>query len=164
MATSIIVNTTEYTYIHYAWFAKPKSPATIGAGVNGLKESLQISTINIDGYKDITLGFSNFKKITSILGNPKVHAVLVLPQSVFISFNFDKFVYLKHKDFQGYFFVEKIENYKDGSTPVKVYLLMVDPQTSMIERVGDSEGETDLLLLETGDYILLETGDNIILE
>jgi hypothetical protein len=51
---------------------------------------------------------------------------MTLPLSEFQSFEFDKFIFIKFKDLQGYFFVEKIDNYKDGVTPVKVYLLYID--------------------------------------
>jgi len=50
---AIQINHTEYTRIHFCYFAKPKLPVQIGAAVNGLKDSLQISDIDIDGYKDI---------------------------------------------------------------------------------------------------------------
>jgi hypothetical protein len=113
---------------------------------------------------DITTEQRAFNTIKKMLVNPTVKVTMLLPEKVFVDFNFDRFIFLKHKDFQGYFFVEKIENYKNGKTPVKVYLNMVDPQTFTFVREGDVEQETNLMLLETGDYILLETGDNIILE
>ena len=84
---------------------------------------------------------------------------MLLPLSIFIGFTFDKFIYLKHKDFSGYFFVEKIENYKNGKTPVKVFLNMVDPQTFTFTRQGDViPTETYFRLLETSDYRLMEDG------
>lgn len=57
---------------------------------------------------------------------PVVEVWMTLPEKVFLSFNFDKFVYIKHKDLQGYFFVEKIGDYKDGVTPVRLDLLYID--------------------------------------
>lgn len=114
---------------------------------------------------DITTEQRAFNTIKKMLVNPTVKVTMLLPEKVFRDFNFDKFVFLKHKDFQGYFFVEKIENYKNGKTPVKVYLNMVDPQTFTFVREGDVVTQPESYLqLETGDYILLETGDNIILE
>ena len=51
---------------------------------------------------------------------------MLLPEKVFIDYKFDKFIYIKNKDFQGYFFITKIDNYKNGSTPVRVDLLYID--------------------------------------
>ena len=113
---------------------------------------------------DITTEQRAFNTIKKMLVNPTVKVTMLLPVNVFQSYNFDRFIYLKHKDFQGYFFPEKIENYKNGKTPVKVYFNMVDPQTFTFVTEGDVAQETNFLQLETADYYLLETGDKIILE
>jgi hypothetical protein len=122
---SITINTTEVDTINFAYFAKPKAPIRLANVINGLKESLEISRINLDGYKDVTLEYSNFRKISNILKNPRIRAKMVLPVKVFVDFKFDKFVYLKYKDLQGLFFVEKINDYKDGKSLVIVDLLKV---------------------------------------
>jgi hypothetical protein len=119
----ITVNSTAYTNIHFAYFAKPKG---VASGVNQLKDSLNVGDIEINSYVDKKMEYTYFRRIKNILGNPKVEAKMTLPLSVFQSFEFNQFVYLKHKDLQGYFFVEKIDNYKDAKTPVKVYLLYID--------------------------------------
>ncbi len=75
---------------------------------------------------DNTVEQRAYGKIKEMVKGPTVVATMILPEKVFASFKFDKFIYLKHKDLQGYFFVEKIEQYKDGVTPVKVYLLKID--------------------------------------
>jgi len=120
---SITVNTTTYTNIHFAYFAKPKAASS---GVNKLKDSLQIGDIEINSYEDRKTEDVYFKRIKNILKNPKVEAVMTLPLSVYSYFDFQKFIYLKHRNLDGYFFVEKIDNYKDGNTKVKVNLLYID--------------------------------------
>jgi hypothetical protein len=106
---------------------------------------------------DYTVEQRVLNRIKNMVTNPTVMVVMRLPEKVFLSYNFDRFIYLKHKDFQGYFFVEKIENFKDGVTPVKVYL-------SMVDKITNSGGSTSFILLETGDFILMEDGSDIILE
>jgi len=58
--------------------------------------------------------------------NPTVEVFMLLPQDVFESYNFDRFIYIKHKDLQGYFFPERISNYKDGTVLVRMDLLYID--------------------------------------
>ena len=120
---SITVDINTYTNVHFAYFAKPKA---VASGVNQLKESLQIGDIEINSYGDRKMEDSHFRRIKNILKNPRIEAKMTLPVSVFSSFEFDNFIYLKHSNLEGYFFVEKIDNYKDSATPVKVYLLYID--------------------------------------
>ena len=120
---TITVNTTSYSTIHFAYFAKPKS---IASGVNQLKDSLQVGDIEISSYEGKTMEETYFRRIKKILNNPKIEAIMILPMSVFQSFEFGNFIYIKYKDLQAYFFVEKIDNYKDAMTPVKVNLLYID--------------------------------------
>jgi len=161
---AIQINHTEYTRIHFCYFAKPKLPVQIGAAVNGLKDSLQISDIDIDGYKDITLETSHFQKIKRILGNPKLRAKMLLPVSVFQAYNFDKLVYLNHKDLQGYYFVESIQNYKDAKNPVRVDMLCVDTIGPAIVTAAVSPSAEEVILMEDSGNVLMETGDNILTE
>jgi hypothetical protein len=119
---AITVNSTSYSTIRFAYFAKPQTDAAI----NGLKDSLQLGQININSYRDVTLEDSHFKIIKNIIRNPRLQTKMLLNLKTFMSFTFDTFIYLKHKDLQGYFFVEKIDNYKDGVTPVRVDLLYID--------------------------------------
>jgi len=122
MAT-LTVNGTEYTNLRLAYFTKPKTSVS---ALNLITDSLQLGTINIESYSDKKIEDTYFRRIKNILRNPKCEAIMTLPLSVFQSFEFDKFIFIKFKDLQGYFFVEKIDNYKDGVTPVKVYLLYID--------------------------------------
>jgi len=75
---------------------------------------------------DLSVEQRRLSKIKNIVKNPTVVATMLLPEKVFYGYNFTKKIYIKCKDMSGYFFVEKIENYKDGTTPVKVYLLYLD--------------------------------------
>lgn len=106
----------------YAYHAKPFYSDY--SFLNGNKTGMIYG--DVSGIIDTTVEERSLKKITNILNNPTIEANMILPEKVFSSFNFDKFVYLKYKDIQGYFFVEKIDNYKDGVTPVRVDLLYVD--------------------------------------
>jgi len=74
---------------------------------------------------DIPLDERYLQPIKRMIEGPTTEAVMLLPESVFDNYNFDKFVYIKNKDFQGYFFVDSIQNYKDGKTLVRVDLLTV---------------------------------------
>jgi hypothetical protein len=75
---------------------------------------------------DIEIDQRYYNRIKKMVTNPTVEVWMILPEAVFLSYNFDRFIYLKHKDLQGYFYVEKIGNYKDGVTPVRLDLLYVD--------------------------------------
>ena len=119
--TTILVNNSEYETAHFAYFAKPK----VSSPVNQLKESLNISPINISSYTDHDLQDVYFMKIRSILGNPKIRVAMYLPVSKFTKFVFDRFIYLKTERLSGYFFCESIVNYTDGNSPVEVNLLMI---------------------------------------
>ena len=75
---------------------------------------------------DNTVEQRAYGKIKEMVKGPTISATMLLPEKVFLSFKFDKFVYIKHKDLRGYFFVERIDQYKDGVTPVRVDLLKID--------------------------------------
>ena len=107
---------------------------------------------------DITTEQRAFNTIKKMLVNPTVKVTMLLPEKVFRDFNFDKFVYIKHKDIQGYFFVEKIQNYKDGSHLVRVDMLSVDP-------LGEgSSVPPGFISMEDSGFVLTEDGSNILME
>jgi hypothetical protein len=107
--------------VMYAYWAKPFFPYS---GLNGKK--LGLSYGEIDGIIDINIQERRLNKISKILGNPTVEATMLLPEAVFNSYKFDKFVRLNYKNLSGYFFVDKIQNYRDGQTLVRVDLLYAD--------------------------------------
>ena len=107
--------------IRAAWFDKP----VLGLPIDIERESLAIDQIGNRVY-NTTISERYYGQIKSILNNPRVDAMLLLPVSVFTRFNFDRYIYLETKDLTGYFLIQKIENYKDATTPVKCELLYVD--------------------------------------
>lgn len=109
---------TSETLLAFSWFMKQD----VGEPVDALNQSLAIeNTLNGLSHKDTYL-----KKVNRILGNPLILAEMLLPESVFFKFNFDKFVYLKFKELSGRFFVKSIEEYKDAKTVCRVELFQVD--------------------------------------
>ena len=104
-----------------AWSDKPKINGTLDL----YTDSLCIDPVNNRSY-NYTIGERFHQELENIYRNPKVEAYFLLPVDVFYTFNFGTFVYLKTRDVTGYFFVQKIDNYKDPVTPVKVELLCID--------------------------------------
>jgi hypothetical protein len=104
-----------------AWFDKPK----ILENIDAITDSLAIDSINGRTY-NVTAGEKYHNVMENIYNNPSVQVTLLLPSDAFNAFDFSTFVYLKTKDLTGYFFVQKIDQYKDADTPVKVDLLYVD--------------------------------------
>jgi len=118
----ITVNTAEYDTIHFAYFAKPRA---IASGVNQLKDSLNISPIEITSYNDHNNEDLYLKRIKNVLGNPKIESQMLLPVATFHRYNFDKFIYLKSERLTGYFLVDSIVNYVNGRNQVEVNLYMI---------------------------------------
>jgi hypothetical protein len=112
---------------------------------------------------DIEINQRYFNRIDKMVGSPVVEFSLVLPEKVFLSFNFDRFIYIKHKDLQGYFFVEKIQNYKDGSHLVRVDMLCIDP-VGMINTTAAVQPGGEFILMETSGNVLQEDSTNILIE
>jgi len=108
--------------VMYAYWAKPFFKEYIN--LRGKKLGLAYG--EIEGVIDLTIEEHRLNKIKAILGNPTVEATMLLPEAVFNSYNFDKFVRINYKNLSGYFFVDKIQNYKDGQTLVRVDLLYAD--------------------------------------
>lgn len=117
---SYISHYTTISTVNYLVFTKPQT----GKPIDGWKHNLAIDNPAImDSFKDPTIKELYFKNITQMLSNPNGVASVLLSETDFSNFVFDKLVYLKTNDFNGYFFVTRIESYKDSSTPVKVSLL-----------------------------------------
>ncbi len=75
---------------------------------------------------DIDIDQRYYNRIKKMVKSPTVQLYLRLPEKVFLSFNFDKFVYIKHKVLTGYFYVQNIQDYKDGTVLVRADALYVD--------------------------------------
>lgn len=102
-----------------AWFDKPK----VLAPIDSYHESLAIDSIN---QFSNTISERYYGPIKKIFNNPKIDAQFTLPLAKFQKFAFDRYIRLNTKNLSGYFIVQKIENYKDALTPIKVELLYAD--------------------------------------
>lgn len=111
----------DYTDTPYGFFSKK----TTGLDIDHLKYNASWDRINNIDYDDPSIKELFFNKISNVLSNPTIIATMIIPESVYQSYRFDQFIYLKTKDLTGYFFVDRIENYVDGNTPVTVYLYML---------------------------------------
>jgi len=109
--------TGNYGTVATAYHFKEYTPYSF---LNGLKQGLSYG--NIPDKIDITLQERYLKSISEGIKRPRLRANMLLPESVFQKFNFDKFVYLNTGKINGYFLVESIVNYKDGRTLVEVNL------------------------------------------
>lgn len=108
------------TTIPVSWYDKQ----IIGSvPIDSDAESLAINSFRPHSH---TISERYFGPIKNVFNNPKIEAQFRLPLAVFQNFDFTSYIYVKTKDLTGYFLVQKIENYKDGVTPVKVDLLYAD--------------------------------------
>lgn len=110
-----------YTSCAYAAFTKEKVNDTI----DQWKNNLAIDNPDSGGFTDPTIKQLYFNKISKFLQNPNIRAKMLLPESVYQSFVFDQFIYLRTENLTGYFFVDSIVNYIDGNTPCEVNLYML---------------------------------------
>lgn len=110
-----------YTTCSYGYFSKPKT----GRPIDVLKQSLSYGEINLNGYNDISLD-NRYSRVKRALNGPIIRANFLLPESKLSSFNSDKLIYLTCKDFTGYFWVDRILNYKDSMTEVQVDLFNIN--------------------------------------
>jgi hypothetical protein len=118
-------NVTNATYAYYHKFTGNYSDLNrykLGLSYGHIQT---VSSLTLGAENDIPLEERYLQPIKRMIEGPTTEAVMLLPESVFDNYNFDKFVYIKNKDFQGYFFVDSIQNYKDGKTLVRVDLLTV---------------------------------------
>ena len=111
----------EFTAFPFATFTKSFTSFPI----DQWKNNLAIDNPDSGGFADPTIKELYFSKISKFIQNPKIRAVMLLPESVYHRFKFDQFIYLKTENLTGYFFVESIVNYVDGKTPVEVNLFML---------------------------------------
>jgi hypothetical protein len=112
---------TDYSNVVYGTFVKKY----INKALDQWRNNLAIDNPNSGGFEDPTIKELYFNKISRFLQNPDIEAIMILPEAAFQRFTFDRFIYLKTEQLTGYFFVESIENYVDGNTPVTVNLYMI---------------------------------------
>jgi len=109
------------TEVQYAHFAK----SVTGDGIDSVKTNAAPGNPDISTFQDPDVKTMYFNKIGSMIGNPTFKAMMLLPESVFQSFDFQRFIYLKTPNLTGYFYVESISNYENSATEVEVTLLML---------------------------------------
>lgn len=105
--------------ISTAYFSKLTS---IYSTLNSSNQGLSYGEIDEAGRNDITLSEKYMNTYLAILNRPPIRALMLLPENVFKTFNFG-YIYLNTEKLQGYFLVEKIENYVDSSSPVYVSIV-----------------------------------------
>lgn len=134
IASSNFLNASSYKLVDKAGTTITNSIAAIsffskqntGLGIDSIRDNLAFSNpIGIGNFTGITIIERYFNKISKFLQNPNIRATMLLPESVYQSFVFDQFIYLKTESLTGYFFVDSINNYVDSNTPVEVNLYML---------------------------------------
>lgn len=116
-------NTTQTTHTTYpyAYFAKSRTMMNL----DSFKASASFGSINDPLFKDRPIQELYFNKISRLIGNPYFKVMMLLPEPVYKNFMFDRLIYLKTETLIGYFFIDKIVNYVNGSTPVEVDVYML---------------------------------------
>lgn len=76
----------------------------------------------IDNYNDFSIESMYYNYLRGMITSPTIRTKMLIPEAVFASFNFG-FIYINTGRFNGYYFVEAINNYKDSSTLCEVDLL-----------------------------------------
>lgn len=90
--------------------------------VKNIKQGLSFGAIT--GRSALTLGDVYYNSFFSVLNDPvKFMPNMVLPENVYINFDFLRPVRLKTKDFNLLFFCQKIQGYDSGKTPCVMELV-----------------------------------------
>ena len=106
------------------YFSKPYTPYSV---LNQYNTGLQYGEINLTGYNDISLSESFLNRVSNMVVNPLIRSVFRLPTIVFNNFDFSNpFIFVKTKNLTMYFYVQKIDNYVDPFSPVRIELLMIN--------------------------------------
>ncbi len=106
----------------YAVFTKFSTG--LGA-IDQWKANIAIDNPAIAGFNDPTMMEKYLNRTKDIFKNPPIRASMILPETVYQRYKFDRFVYIKTEKLTGYFFVDNIANYMDSNTPVEVNLYML---------------------------------------
>lgn len=117
-------NYTSISQIHYPCFIKPITSQPI----DQWKANMAIDNpdfMNNIIYTDPTIMDLYYKNISNMVKNPLIPARFIIPESVFQSWRFNRFIFLKTENLTGYFFIDKIDNYRDGNTPITVNLYKI---------------------------------------
>lgn len=111
---------TNKTTTSFAYFCKKKT----GLPIDGFKANCAFLNPG-EPFDDPPLQKMYFNKISSMVAHPPINLSLRLPDSVFSRTEFSQFIEIKAKDLVGYFKLDSIEDYRNGTTPtrVKTYML-----------------------------------------
>lgn len=105
----------------YAWFCKPRT----GEPIDNMTANVALDNPDLELYSFPSVKDLYFNKISNLLRNAEFKVMMILPESVFQGFQFGGFIYLKTAGLTGYFWVDRITNYRDSNTAVEVTLLML---------------------------------------
>lgn len=105
----------------FAYFSKPVT----GKDIDSYRQSLSYGPINSNGYNDESVKDGYYKSIKKMLSNPMIRCKFILPEVVFNNYNFDRKIFISCKDFTGYFWINRLSQYKDSKTEVEADLLFM---------------------------------------
>lgn len=106
------------TTVMTAFFDKPLYDETI----DNIKISLAISNIEGRAFNH-TIGELYHQKLKNGFNSPIIRARMILPESVYQSYNFDKFVRVRAKNLDGLFYANKISAYMNSKSECLVELI-----------------------------------------
>lgn len=119
ISPGIFMTSEELTTVATAYFSKPYTPYST---LNTYNKGLAFGEINESFYNDITLKEAYLNPLTRALTQPVLKTKMLLPVDVFARFNGSKLIYLNTGKLNGYFVVQKIEQYRDSVTELFVYI------------------------------------------
>lgn len=119
ISPGIYIFSEEQTTVATAYFSKPYTPYST---LNNYNKGLAFGEINEPFYNDISLQEAYLTPLTKALTQPTLKSRMMLPVDVFARFNGSKLIYLNTGKLNGYFVVQKIEQYKDSLTELFVYI------------------------------------------
>lgn len=133
-------------WMPYAWFYKQQT----GKEIDNYKDSLAINDLVNANYGNRTISEAFYQKLTPAFQLPGLSTTMLIDEKTFQEFNFKKLVYLNTGAVNGYFFVEGINNYKDGTTLTSVNLV----PTGVRQDRATTQGGNYSALLDAGSYTI----------
>lgn len=112
---------TSYTTYPVAYYYVPVSEYTISQS-----SKLGAHPGEINNTVSIPLSTQYYRRLQKIARNPLIKVTFRLSETQFNTLNLAEFIYLDIGRWSGYFFIQKIDGYKDSITDVKAEVLKVD--------------------------------------
>jgi hypothetical protein len=103
--------------IAWAYFTKPD----IVTDLDNFKVGLNYG--GVVGSNSITFGSLYHKTLTKIVKGQKLQASFLLSQVQYKTLELNKYIYLRTKDFEGYFLIQNIQGFLNQFTPVEMELV-----------------------------------------